>query len=168
MKGGYVYLGFQPTNVIMNDSNQLNFIWMPYSNINKKGMQDYFHISKWYTFIWSAKTLLETSNIVLIFAPTSPILILNPLECKFVINKINLIIFINTSMIWKKSKILTLIPQNLVIYQTKNLCHRIEHTLFYLCSKNGAIWINIVSFVESFLIKLCIGTCKSWIIFKDI
>jgi hypothetical protein len=39
----------------------------------------------------------------------------------------------------KKSKILTLIPQNLVIYHTKNLCHHIRHTLFYLWLKYGAI-----------------------------
>jgi len=28
---GYVFLGFQPINVIMNDSNQLNIFWMSYS-----------------------------------------------------------------------------------------------------------------------------------------
>jgi hypothetical protein len=55
----------------------------------------------------------------------------------------------------KKSKILALIPQNLVIYNTKNLCHHIEHTLFYLWFKYGASWKNIVSHVESFSIKLC-------------
>jgi hypothetical protein len=43
MKGGYVYLSFQPINVIMNDSNQLNKFWMSYSNINQKGMQDYLN-----------------------------------------------------------------------------------------------------------------------------
>jgi hypothetical protein len=32
----------------------------------------------------------------------------------------------------KKSKILTSIPQNLVINHTKNVCHHIEHILFYL------------------------------------
>jgi len=32
----------------------------------------------------------------------------------------------------KKSKILASIPQNLVIYHTKNLCHHIEHT-FSIC-----------------------------------
>ncbi len=35
-----------------------------------------------------------------------------------------------------KSKILALIPQNLVIYHTKNLCHYIEHTLFYFTRGN--------------------------------
>jgi hypothetical protein len=41
MKGGYnACLGFQPINVIMNDSNQLNKFWMSCSPINQKGMQD--------------------------------------------------------------------------------------------------------------------------------
>jgi hypothetical protein len=39
----------------------------------------------------------------------------------------------------KKSKILALIPQNLVIYHTKNLCHHIKHILFYLWLKYGTI-----------------------------
>jgi hypothetical protein len=40
----------------------------------------------------------------------------------------------------KKSKILALIPQNLMIYHTKILCHHIlEHTLFYLLLKYGTI-----------------------------
>jgi len=52
MKGEYnVCLSFQPINVIMNDSNQLNKFWMSCSCINQKGMQDYFDISKWHTFI---------------------------------------------------------------------------------------------------------------------
>jgi hypothetical protein len=38
MKGGYVCLSFQPINVIMNDSNQLNKFWTSYSSINQKGM----------------------------------------------------------------------------------------------------------------------------------
>jgi len=59
MKWGYVCLGFQPINVIMNDSNQLNKFWMSYSSINQKGMQDYVDNSKWHAFIWSAKTLLK-------------------------------------------------------------------------------------------------------------
>jgi len=54
----------------------------------------------------------------------------------------------------KKFKILALIPQNLVIYHIKNLCHHIEYILFYLCFKNGVVWTKIVSLVESFLIKL--------------
>jgi hypothetical protein len=45
----------------------------------------------------------------------------------------------------KKSKILALIPQNLVIYHTRNLCHCIKNTLFYLWLKYEAIWTNIVS-----------------------
>jgi hypothetical protein len=51
MKGGYVCLGFQPMNVIMNNSNQLNMFWMFCSSINQKGMEDYFNILKWHTFI---------------------------------------------------------------------------------------------------------------------
>ncbi len=65
----------------------IEFFLMSYSSINKKGIQDYFDIPKWHTFIWSAKTLLKTSNIISIFAPTSPILLSKLLECKFVINK---------------------------------------------------------------------------------
>jgi hypothetical protein len=38
MKRGYVYLGFQPISVIVNDSNQLNKFWMFYSTINQKGL----------------------------------------------------------------------------------------------------------------------------------
>ncbi len=45
-------------------------------------------------FIWSAKTVLKTSNFFL-FAPTSPILLFKPWECKCVISKINLIVLIN-------------------------------------------------------------------------
>jgi len=104
MKWGYVCLGFQPINVIMNDSNQLNKFWMSYSSINQKGMQDYVDISKWHTFIWSAKTLLKISNYVLFFAPTFPILLSKPLECKFLTNKINLIILINASILWKNPR----------------------------------------------------------------
>jgi len=38
MKGGYVCLGFQQINVVMNDSNQLNKFWISYSSIlNQKG-----------------------------------------------------------------------------------------------------------------------------------
>ncbi len=50
MKGGYVYLSFQPINFIMNDSNQLNKFWMFYSSINQKGMRDHFDIPKWHSF----------------------------------------------------------------------------------------------------------------------
>jgi hypothetical protein len=35
MKGGYVFQGFQPISVIMNDSNQLNKVWMSHSSIKK-------------------------------------------------------------------------------------------------------------------------------------
>ncbi len=58
----------------------------------------------------------------------------------------------------KKSKILTSIPQNLVIYHIKILCQRKKHILFYLCLKYGEIWTNIFSHVESFSIKLHNGT----------
>ncbi len=105
MKGGYVSLNFQPINVIMNDSNQLNKFWMSYSSINQKGMHDYLDIPKWHTFIWSAETLLKTSNTIFFFAPTSPIFLSKPLECKFVINKINLIVLINTFVLWKNLKL---------------------------------------------------------------
>jgi hypothetical protein len=46
MEEGYVYLNFQPINVIINDSNQLNNVSMFCSNINQKGMQDYLNIPK--------------------------------------------------------------------------------------------------------------------------
>jgi hypothetical protein len=39
----------------------------------------------------------------------------------------------------RKSKILRAILQNFLIYHTKKLCHDIEHTLFYLWLKYGAI-----------------------------
>jgi len=52
MEGGYVCLGFQSINVIMNDLNQLNKFWMSYSNINQKknvvllwqSIMTYFHL----------------------------------------------------------------------------------------------------------------------------
>ncbi len=88
------------TNKCYNEwFKSIEFFWMFCSNINQKGMQDYFDIPKWRTFIWSAKTLLKTWNIVLVFAPTSPIFLSKSLERNFVINKINLIVFINTSII---------------------------------------------------------------------
>jgi hypothetical protein len=73
-------------------------------------MEDYLNIPKRHIFIRSAKTLLKTSNNVLFFAPTSPILLSKPLECKILINEINLVILINTSIFMKKSKILASIP----------------------------------------------------------
>jgi hypothetical protein len=128
MKGGYVCLGFQPISVMMNDSNQLNKFWMSYSSINQKGMQDYLDIPKLYAFIQSSKTLLK-NQIMSFFCTLSLILLSKPLECKFVIKKINLIILMNAFVLW--FKILTLIPQNLVICHTKNLCHHIKYILFY-------------------------------------
>ncbi len=64
-------------------------------------MQDYFDIPEWHTFIWSAKTLLKTLNNVFFFAPKSLIPLSKPLECKIVINKIDLIVLINASILWK-------------------------------------------------------------------
>jgi hypothetical protein len=57
----------------------------------------------------------------------------------------NLIVYINTTFFM--FKIPASIPQNLVIYHTKKLCHHMEHTLFYLCLNYGTIWKNIVSLV---------------------
>jgi hypothetical protein len=54
----------------------------------------------------------------------------------------------------KKSKILASIPQNLMIYHIKNLCHHIEHISFYFWLVYGEIWTNIVNHVESFSTKL--------------
>jgi hypothetical protein len=62
MKEGYICLVFQPINVMMNDINEFNKFCMFYSNINKKGMQDYLNISKWHTFIGGVKILLKTLN----------------------------------------------------------------------------------------------------------
>jgi predicted alpha/beta-fold hydrolase len=56
----------------------------------------YFHLE--------CQNLIKTSNNVLVFAPTLFIFFSKPLECKFVINKNNLIIFINTPFLWKNSK----------------------------------------------------------------
>jgi hypothetical protein len=58
----------------------------------------------------------------------------------------------------KKYKILTSISKTLMIDHTKNSCHHIENTLFYLWLKYGAIWTNITSPIESFSIKLCSET----------
>ncbi len=55
-----------------------------------------------FPLVWNAKTLLKTSNIVLFFSPTSPIFLSKSLKCNFVINKINLIILINTTFFMKK------------------------------------------------------------------
>jgi hypothetical protein len=69
MKGGCVYLSFQPINVIMNGWNQLNKFSMSCLSINQKGMQDNLNNPKWHTFNWSAKTLLETLNNVIFLHP---------------------------------------------------------------------------------------------------
>jgi hypothetical protein len=44
MKGGDVCSSFQLISIIMNDSNQLNKIWISCSCITQKGMQDYLAI----------------------------------------------------------------------------------------------------------------------------
>jgi len=49
----------------------------------------------------------------------------------------------------KKSKILTSISHNFMIYHTKNLCQHIKHTLFYVWLKYGKFWINIVNPIDS-------------------
>jgi hypothetical protein len=103
MKGGYVCLGFQPINVIMNDSNQLNKFWMSCSNINKKGMQDYLDIPKWHTYIQSAKTRLKISNNYF-FAPMFLIFLSKPVKCRFIILKINLIVLIDISILLKNPR----------------------------------------------------------------
>jgi hypothetical protein len=72
---------------------------MSCSSINKKGMQDYLDIPKCHIFIWNAKTLLKKLYNVFFFALTSLIFCSKPLECKFVINEINLIVFINTLLL---------------------------------------------------------------------
>jgi len=54
----------------------------------------YFHLE--------CQNPIKTSNNVLVFAPTFFFNSKN-LECKFVINKNNLIIFINAPFLWKKS-----------------------------------------------------------------
>jgi hypothetical protein len=59
---------------------------------------------------------------------------------------------------YEKSKILTSIPQNLVIYHIKILCQHIKNILFYLCLKYGEIRTNIFSHFDSFSIKLHSGT----------
>jgi hypothetical protein len=46
-----IYIGVQPINVIMNDSNQLNKFWMSCSSINQKQMEDSLNIPEWHTFI---------------------------------------------------------------------------------------------------------------------
>jgi hypothetical protein len=118
-------------------------------------MQDYWIFPKWHTFIWSAETLLKTSNNGFFLHPHLPCFFPNLLQCKFVINKINLIFHIITTFSMKKSKILTSIPQILIIYHNKNLCHHVKKcTLFYLWLKYGAIWTIIVSPFDSFLIKM--------------
>ncbi len=90
----------------------------------------YFHLE--------CQNPIKKSNNVLVFAPTSFIFSPKPLECKFVINKNNLIIFINAPFLWKKSNINSTKFGDLSCI--KKLCHCIKHILFYLWLKYGAIW----------------------------
>jgi len=76
---GICVFKLQLINVIMNDSNQLNFFWMSYSNINQKGILKH---PEWHNFTWSAKTLLKTSNNVPFFTPMSLIFLFKPLDVK--------------------------------------------------------------------------------------
>jgi len=89
MQGEYVCLSFQPINVIMNDSNQLNKFWMSYSSINPKKMQDYLYILEWHTFIWNAKTLLKIQIMSFFLHPHFLYFFPTVLECKILINKIS-------------------------------------------------------------------------------
>jgi hypothetical protein len=50
----------------------------------------------------------------------------------------------------KKSKILTSIPQNLVIYHIKILCHHIKHTLYSICGQNMEQFEQILLVLLSF------------------
>jgi hypothetical protein len=58
----------------------------------------------------------------------------------------------------KKSKILTLVPQNLVIDHSKNLCHHIKHNLFYLWVYMEKIEQMLLILLNLFLTKLHNGT----------
>jgi hypothetical protein len=100
------------------------------------------------------------------FRSTFFIFPLQPLECKIFINKINIIIFINVVFLMKKiqdSNIL--IWKKSSFYNTKILCHHVEHILFYLWLKHESIWTNIVIPINSFSIKLRMGQ-HSWNMFK--
>jgi hypothetical protein len=58
----------------------------------------------------------------------------------------------------KKSKILALVPQNLVIDDIKNVCHHIKHTLFYLWVNMGKFKQMLLILLNHFLTKLHNGT----------
>ncbi len=153
MKRGYVCLVFQPLSVVMHDSNQLNKFWMSCSSINQKRLQEYKTILEWHSFIWSAKNLLKTWNVFFLH-PCLLHFFPNLWNVILLLKKIIWLSLISLPFLWKKYKILTSIPQNLVIYQIENLCHHIEHVLFYMWLKYGAIWTNIVIPIDYLLIKL--------------
>jgi hypothetical protein len=99
MKGGYVFQGFQPISVIMNDSNQSNKVWMSYSSIKINvglifryfRMMTYFHLE--------CQNPIKNIKWCYSFAPKSFILLSKPLEYNFLINKISLIVLINASFL---------------------------------------------------------------------
>jgi hypothetical protein len=53
-------------------------------------------------FHWSAKVLVKTLKNVLFLRSTPPIFPPKPLECKIFINIINIIVFINVTLLKKK------------------------------------------------------------------
>jgi hypothetical protein len=136
MKGGYVCLDFQPISVIVNNSNQLKtkfnviFKYKPKKNARLQNILriTYFHLE--------CQNRIETSNIVLFLDPCLLYFFPNLFECNFVINKINLIIFINVALFIKKIQDSNINSTKLGD-NTKNLCYHIEHTLLYLWLKYG-------------------------------
>jgi hypothetical protein len=156
MKGGYVCLGFQSIKIIMNNTNQLtkklNFLF----KYKPKRIVKLFKHSKMAYFHLECQNPIK-NQIMSFFYIHISYTSFQTLECKFLIKKINFIVFIKAFILWK-NPILSSIQQYLVIYHTKKLCHHMKHTLLYLWLKYGTIWTNIVSFIESFLIKLLNGT----------
>jgi hypothetical protein len=104
MKRGYVCVGFQPISVIMNDSNQLNKFWISCSNMKKKRDAKLPRQSKMTYFHLECQNIIKIIKQCPFFAPMSPIFLSKPLECIFLINKINLIVLINTFVSWKNPR----------------------------------------------------------------
>jgi hypothetical protein len=63
-------------------------------------------------------------------------------------------VLIDTIFFMEKIEILTSIPKALEFDNTKNLCHHVKHTLFYMWLKYEVLWTNIVIVIDSFLIKV--------------
>jgi hypothetical protein len=72
-------------------------------------------------------------------------------------------IIINVAFLMKIFKILTSIPQNILFYNTKTLCHHVEHThththiiqiLISFWLEYEVIITNIIIHTNSFLVKL--------------